>query len=130
MTTLSKYDSNRAKNVAICEFIGYRGFFSPRDLIIIDPNALSDPLLARLPVRDFEHWRIGHFNRNIPSGYLQARQNDDVSAMNPSLALYYQKLRLVTSGDLLDPDRLDAIIGFQLGLYDHWRNEYLAQIKQ
>ena len=53
--------------------IGMRGYMAGPDRIIIDINALSDPLLARLPLRDLRRWRIGHFVREIPAGVPRAR---------------------------------------------------------
>ncbi len=47
--------------------MGAFGYWAGPDKIIIDPLALSDPFLARLPVHG--KWRIGHFPRAIPAGY-------------------------------------------------------------
>jgi arabinofuranosyltransferase len=98
--------------------VGYQGYFAPDGMIIIDPYGLTDPLLARLPAKSGS--RIGHFSRPLPEGYVQARETGDLSAMDEPLGLYYQKLRLITSGGLWDAERLKAILEFQLGRYDHW----------
>lgn len=98
--------------------IGMRGFFAGPDVILLDHNALSDPLLARLPLDDPRRWRPGHFTRNFPKGYEDARRQDDPSLMPAPLQAYYTKLRLVVAGDLWDGERLAAIIGFNLGQYD------------
>lgn len=95
--------------------------------VIIDRYALCDALLARLPTSHPKAWLAGHLFRKVPEGYIQARKTGDVSGMHPALAKYYQKLRLVTSGDLFDPERLKAILGFQLGWYDVWLDEYLKE---
>jgi arabinofuranosyltransferase len=86
--------------------------------------ALADPLLARLPARR-QSFYIGHFRRNIPKGYKQALETGSLSGMEPPLARYYEKLRLITSGNLLDKERLKTILLFNLGAYDHWKEEYL-----
>lgn len=116
--------------VWVTEFIGYQGFIAGSGIHIIDYFALSDPLIARLPVRDLHHWRVGHFPRNIPRGYAKLRETGDASEMDASLLQYYQKLQLVTQGELFDPERWQAILGFQLGAYDHWRDEYLERVQQ
>ena len=122
------YDPSKPNKVTVDGFIGYTGFFAPHDMLIIDPNAVTDPFLARLPMRINPNWRIGHFERALPAGYMLARQSDDLSEMDPSLAQYYKKLRLVTSGELFDDERLQAIIGFQLGQYDYLIAEYLSRV--
>jgi len=101
--------------------IGMMGYYGGPGVTIIDDNALTDPLLARLPVRSLEPWRIGHLKRAAPPGYLHARRTGSLDQMDPELAAYYRKLRLVTSGPLLDPERLSTIVGFNLGHYDHLR---------
>lgn len=107
--------------------IGVFGYYLGPKAIIIDNLALADPLLARLPAADPYHWRIGHFTREISQGYWHARRTGDLSQMDPDLAFYYQELRRVVSGDLWDKDRLLAILGFQLGFYDSYRNRYLIR---
>jgi arabinofuranosyltransferase len=95
--------------------VGMLGFAAGPDVIVVDRFGLGDPLLARLPVEDPLRWRIGHFQRALPVGYLHARETGDTSRMHPDLARTWQALRLVTSGPLLDRQRLLAIARFQLG---------------
>jgi arabinofuranosyltransferase len=97
--------------------VGMLGFAAGPDVIVIDDFGLGDPLLARLAVEDPRRWRIGHFRRALPEGYLHARETGDASRMHPDLQRYWKALRLVVSGPLLDPDRLIAIARFQLGSY-------------
>lgn len=120
-------DTGRTKNVSVGRGIGMVGFYAGPNAILIDSLALSDPLLARMPMAQQGAWRIGHFRRDIPDGYLYARETGDSSKMPPQLAAYYEKLRLVTSGDLLSFERFKAILGFQIGAYDGLLNEYLTQ---
>jgi arabinofuranosyltransferase len=106
--------------------LGMLGYYSGPKLRIIDPHALTDPLLARLPVVNPKAWRIGHFERSIPDGYLFSIQNNGRSdQMDPALAAYYEPLRLIVSGDLFSAERLKAILHFNLGHYDHFRKDYL-----
>jgi arabinofuranosyltransferase len=100
------------------------GFAAGPDVIVVDNFGLGDPLLARLAVKDPRRWRIGHFQRAIPEGYVHARETGDPSRMHPDLLRYWQGLRLVVSGPLLDPDRLIAIARFQLGSYDSFLDAY------
>lgn len=102
--------------------IGLFGFYSGPKIHIIDYYALADPLLARLPEFKQLNWRIGHFRRLIPDGYeatLSSRQNQ---LTDPALAQYYDKLILITQGDLFDSNRLREIWHMNLGHYDNLIN--------
>jgi hypothetical protein len=94
-------------------------------MIIIDRYALSDPLLARLPPRTFN--KVGHFQREVPPGYKQARASGDLSHMDPALAAYYRPLREIVSGPLFSGARLREIVKFNLGHYDEHLAEYVAR---
>lgn len=106
-------------------YIGMLGFYAGPDNILVDEVALADPLLSRLPVSPGRPFYIGHFYRSIPAGYIEAVKTGDTGKMDPSLARYYQKLRLITAGALLDPERLKTIVEFHLGAYDAWKYDYL-----
>ena len=106
-------------------FIGMLGYYAGPGTKLIDELALADPLLARLPVKRDDGFFIGHFLRPVPAGYIDAIKTGSTEKMDPSLALYYEKLRLITSGDLFDPERLKSIIEFNLGMYDDWKQDYL-----
>ena len=62
---------NSPELVHVAGTIGRWGYLAGTREIIVDCNALSDPLLARLPVRDPHKWRIGHFTRAVPDGYVE-----------------------------------------------------------
>ena len=57
----------------ICGGLGERGILSGPSVHFIDPCGLTDPFLASIPflASDFD-WRAGHFEREIPNGYLDA----------------------------------------------------------
>lgn len=104
---------------------GMVGFYSGPNVILIDSMGITDPLIARLPANTRKMWRAGHYKRDIPQGYQYFRDTGDLSRMDATLAKYEQKLWLVTSGELWSMERLKAIMGFQLGQYDKWRDEYM-----
>jgi arabinofuranosyltransferase len=107
--------------------IGRVNFSSGPNVMAIDPIGLSDPLISRLPSIN-RHWRwVGHNIRSIPKGYLEAFKSGDTSKMYPSLAQYYDKLFLITRGDLWDMERLKTLILFNLGKYEYLRKEYIKQ---
>ena len=98
--------------------VGMLGYAAGPEVIVIDEFALGDPLLASLPVATPWRWRIGHFQRAVPEGYLRARATGDTSGMQPDLARYWEQLRLVVSGPLFAPERLLAIARLNLGAGD------------
>lgn len=95
--------------------IGLVGYFAGPGVTIIDTRALSDPLLARLPVSGA--WRIGHFTRELPIGYLESVKTGRNLIQDPRLAALHDALVLVTRGELLDPRRLREIWRLNTGHY-------------
>ncbi len=102
--------------------IGFFGYYAGPGIHLLDYHALADPLLARLPAIEHDpllgyyfpklamrKWRIGHFVRRIPEGYFATLATGHNVIRDPDLAAYYDKLALVTRGNLLDPARLRAI---------------------
>ena len=99
--------------------VGIFGFYAGPNVYILDRYALGDPLLARLPALYNECWRIGHFERAVPKGYFESLENNDNQIENPWLSQYYDKLLIITRGELFDPERLLTIVKINLGQYDH-----------
>ena len=61
--------------IRVFQAIGFYGYWSGTNKIIVDPYALSNPLLARMPVR--KQWRVGHYPRDIPGGYIESIINNN-----------------------------------------------------
>jgi arabinofuranosyltransferase len=108
--------------------VGMLGYAAGPEVIVVDQFALGDPLLARLPVANPERWRIGHFQRAVPDGYLRARASGDTREMQPDLARYWREIRLVVSGPLLAPERLRAIARLNTGADQGLRDAYLRSL--
>lgn len=100
--------------------IGYFGFFAGPQVYVVDKMALADPLLARLPAELSPDWRIGHFTRHIPPGYIETLQSGRNQLTPPDLAAYYDKLAWVVRGPLFDRNRLVEIWKLNTGQYDSW----------
>jgi arabinofuranosyltransferase len=106
---------------------GFVGFFAGPDVHLVDVFALGDPLLARLPSRPSpleETWRIGHFRRRLPEGYLASLPAEEIAIRDPALAEYYAHLRLVTRGEIFSPPRLITLLKLNLGAYDRLLEAY------
>jgi arabinofuranosyltransferase len=122
--------------VAVYEAVGLLGFHAGPAVHIIDPMGLTDPLIARLPARP--QWRIGHFKREIPAGYVQGMDEclhrifphgsvaptthtcldwpaETNTIADPTLSRRYDLIRLVTQGPLFSTDRWRAIVRLNTG---------------
>ena len=109
------------KTIMVPVNIGVFGYFSGTKKIIVDRYALSDPLLARLPVTG--PWRIGHFARNIPDGYIQSVRNNTEVITDPRLNAFYKKLKLVTqSEEFFAIERIKTIVLLNLIPFEPTRN--------
>lgn len=99
--------------------VGYSAFASGPDKHFIDVLGLCDPLIARIPLPPEGAYRPGHFFRPIPSGYVESIEQRRNVVADPDLRLYYEKILLVTRGDLFSLKRLQTIFSLNLGAYDH-----------
>jgi arabinofuranosyltransferase len=117
--------------VAVRGNLGYLGYYAGPGIHILDIYALGDPLLARLPAVDrdplllmlnerlaHKNWRVGHFVRKVPLGYVETLITGENRIRDPRLAAYYERIALVTRGPLLDRRRLAGIWDLNFGLRD------------
>jgi arabinofuranosyltransferase len=105
--------SQSEEKVFIKGAVGFFGFYAGPDVHVIDLFGLSDPFLARLPPSRV--WRVGHLERTLPQGYLESIQQNKNLLVDKKLAHLYDQLRLVTQGDLFDPNRWRAIWELNFG---------------
>jgi len=110
--------------------IGFFSFFAGHRVHVLDPWALADPLLARLHVSSAGKSRIGHFIRDIPHGYIETLKTGRNSIKNKDLAAYYDKLTIVTRGELFSMERFREILNFNLGKYNHLIERYERKLKK
>ena len=90
--------------------IGFFGFFAGPGVHVIDRFGLSDPLVARIQLPAGSEWRIGHILRDIPAGYMESALWASSAVVDPELAAFDDKLRLVTRGPLFTSARWRAIV--------------------
>lgn len=94
--------------------VGFYGYFAGANRKIVDSNALTDPLLSKL--KSVSNWRVGHFTRNIPLGYLESVSSGQNLIHDPDLKVYYDRLKLLTeSEDLFTKERFMEILRENLG---------------
>lgn len=99
--------------------IGMRGYYAGSEVHVVDYFALVDPLLARLPPVHREYWRIGHFRRVIPEGYLDTLTAGENLIADPELAEYFDHLSVITRGPIWSVNRFQEIWRFLTGQYAH-----------
>jgi len=97
--------------------VGMPGYALGRERHIIDPLGLGDPLLARLPATP--RWRIGHYLRTLPAGYVESVVTGSNRMADPRLAAYYDVVREVTRGPLFTRRRWSAIV--KLNMNPVWK---------
>lgn len=118
----SQLSLNKEK-VKVLGGIGMQGFYSGPNLHIVDYLALSDPLLARLPAQYKVNWFPGHFARTIPEGYLDSILEKKNKIKDKRIAEFYEKIKIITQGDLNDLNRWKEILKMNLGKYDYLIDE-------
>jgi len=104
--------------------IGFFGFYAGHRIHVVDTLALADPLLARLTPEPRFDWRVGHFLRHVPEGYLETLISGENRIANRDLAQYYDRLRYVIAGPLWAPRRLLEIARLNTGAYDSLLRRY------
>ncbi|MBN2440946.1 MAG: hypothetical protein JXJ04_06360 [Spirochaetales bacterium] len=110
--------------VAVRGYVGMMGFLAGPKVHFIDFHALTDPLLSRIFIEDVTTWRIGHFKRKIPAGYVQTIGSGENRFRDPHIAQFYDKLTYAIKDDLMRPGRFKEICNLNTGKYDHLLSEY------
>ena len=91
---------------------GIYGYYAGPGIHIVDGWALGDAMLARLPaVRDL-HWRIGHFTRVVPEGYLDTIATGRNQLRDADVAKFWDRLDPVIRAPLFAAERWKAILDF------------------
>jgi len=117
-------------NTTIMLMNGMFSYYAGPTSHIIDMWGLGDPLLSRLPLTERDDvweggWRIGHFYRTIPPGYFKTIQSGENMIEDKCLARYYDKLSIMTRGNLFDPNRIQEIWNMNTGKYDYLLDSYI-----
>ena len=98
--------------------VGLAGYLTGPDRHIIDVLALTDPLLARLPAK--VPWRVGHYERELPVGYLETVDSGRNQIEDARIASLYEVIRDVTQGPIWSARRWRAIVALNTGRTDDW----------
>lgn len=123
-------DSKAALDLAPA--VGVRGYYAGPGVHVLDLNALTDPLLARLPMvaRDPAYaamrrsmgladpapaWRVGHFARPVPAGYLATLLTGENRLADPGIRKLWDEVATVTRGPVWSARRLRIVAGWLAG---------------
>lgn len=101
--------------------------FEAGDRIYVADAWLLDPLMMRLPIARPDAWRIGHFERRPPEGYLESLATGEDRIRHPALRAYYATLRTALRAPLFAPERLDALWRLLTGADDALLRRYVAE---
>lgn len=94
---------------------GMTGFFAPPDVHVLEPYALVDAFLARLPA--LPDFRPGHFRRAIPDGYKETLESGENQLKDARLRRLYDDVQSVTRGPLFRAERLKAMWRLHVSRY-------------
>ncbi|KIG13803.1 hypothetical protein DB30_07516 [Enhygromyxa salina] len=108
-TALGQRGAKPGRKTIVARAMGYRGMAGGPEVHFIDDVALTDPLLARLPALWRPDWMTGHFIRTIPRGYIESLETGENVIEDPQIHALYERIDLVTHGDLWSLERLEAI---------------------
>jgi arabinofuranosyltransferase len=106
------------KQYYICTCLGYTGYYAGHQTYLIDKMALADPLLSRINHPPDKSWRIGHFSRELPKGYIESIKNDTNAISDADLNKLYAAIRIITRSPLFSRGRIEEILKFNLGHYN------------
>jgi arabinofuranosyltransferase len=117
---------NGPDKVTVQGSIGFFGLAAGPEKHLVDRNALSDPLLARLPVspRLYFEFYAGHYFRDIPEGYLDTLNTGSNRLADPMLHGYYDRLNDAIRGPLFSGQRLRSLWYLNVGAGRHFAERY------
>lgn len=118
-----KYENKTAVRGAV----GVIGYYAGLDVHLVDTFATLDPFRAHLPAINMTV--RGHFEREIPAGYVESVDDPSVPLADPRLDEIYRNIRVIFQGeDLWSRERLKAIYDFNTGKYDELFEEYRRDV--
>lgn len=106
--------------------VGMLGYYAGPSVYVLDYYALGDPLLSRIPVVEQDSqfasfyqaqfkapspygWRIGHFRRAVPEGYVRTLLTGENSIQDPEYRKAWDLLKPVLTDPLFSEKRMQAL---------------------
>jgi arabinofuranosyltransferase len=94
--------------------VGFFACLAGPEVHVVDPYALTDPLLARLPLDRSQGWRVGHYPRALPKGYLETLRSGRNRIADPRIAALWDDVARATRGPLWARGRWESLIRLNL----------------
>ena len=129
----SRYDEDGRlyRKVFVRGSVGFLGYHLGPRVHVLDYHAVCDPLLSRLPAERPDPiqarqipklasrgWRVGHYYRRPPVGYVRTLATDRNVIQDEALSRYYDAIRTITRDPVFDGERLKTLWKFWIGAYD------------
>ena len=112
--------------VLVDRTVGINGYTAGPHVHLIDRYALTDAMLARLPIRYAAGWRPGHWDRPIPPGYRATLRTGRLQFEDADIRDCFERVRTVHAGALFTPERLRAVWTLNTtGCSDLWRGRWM-----
>jgi arabinofuranosyltransferase len=117
------------RQVIVRQAVGCTGYYAGIEPHLVDPYALTDPFLARLPA--IRRFVTGHYEREVVPGYLERLRDGHSALLDPQLNAFYEQIELISRSDkLFTLPRLRAIVALNDGasakLLADYRNRTIA----
>jgi arabinofuranosyltransferase len=110
---------NSGIKVTHARAIGLFGFYCGPNVHIIDGHGLADPLLSHLKVNTTSQFTSGHISKDPPKGYIESLNSGINLISDPKIHKYYDKVLIITRGEIFSWDRIKTIFRMNLGKYDY-----------
>lgn len=101
---------NNPSAVMIYDLVGMVSYGNVQRKHLVERFGLSEPLLSRIRAPYDSGWRIGHFFRNVPAGYIETLETGKNVIEDPCLHALYERLSPVIHGPLWSTHRLAMIL--------------------
>ncbi len=102
--------------------VGFDGFYAGPHVHVVDLYGLVDPLLARLPIPAGASWRTGHYERQMPAGYLETLSRGRNLIRDRKVAKLYRLLSLVVRGPIFSSRRFRALFEMNMRSFADFRS--------
>ncbi len=84
---------------------------------MVNRYGLTDPLLVRLPTRDFAKARAGHYRRKLPEGYFESLRTGKNKIKDQLIAALWDDLVLATRAPIFAEGRFAAMWRLHSGFH-------------
>ena len=127
VSTLTACRQSRARAFSVDVRDGGLGGFCEGPLEhYIYPGGISDPLIARLPIRVEGPFLPAHLTKPVPDGYVESVQTRTNRIKDTELSRYYDTLVLITRAELFSRARWRAIWDLNMTSARRYTGSYLA----